>query len=513
MASLLAWLADSGARTSSGAPVASGYAWFYQPGTTDTQVTVFSDADGLYPVTQPARLDAGGRVAVYADAALQVLIQDSTRVTVRLHDRGNTVTAAQVEIENAVATGTSLTTGAQVAGGRTDLNTYLTNVRASMGTTNGNVLLGTVSMALKDAIKPLSRIYDVTAVPYGAAGDGITNDTIAVQAAITAADAVGGGIVLIPPGTFLVNSLTIPSNVSLLGAGSGKSIVETTSASLALLVTAGAFNAQGVKFKTTGKALLSYTAVAPNSTVFTACAFECTNAATVSVVDAEFSGSVNVLTFVGCDFVQTGAGGTQAFLDGGCTVIGGTITFASGHVVDGSFMKLDGVIVEYTGAGTSTFFGASSADLHNFTDCVFTSSGGGTLDLNAGSYAVEKGCYGAFGSGVFRSSELRDSSSITTTISAALYAPTPLYARTFFITSTNAAFEWDAPTGASQWPGYDLMLWYKNTSGGAVTPTLDPVFKGTAVSVANNSACGWLFTWNGSLSKYVQIGSVIAYAS
>ena len=56
MAALTAWLKFSGARKSDGTPVASGTVYFYQPGTTNTQVTVYSDKDGTTAITQPLTL-------------------------------------------------------------------------------------------------------------------------------------------------------------------------------------------------------------------------------------------------------------------------------------------------------------------------------------------------------------------------------------------------------------------------------------------------------------------------
>src|SRR6478609_8917090 len=49
-----------------------------------------------------------------------------------------------------------------------------------------------------------ARTYDVTAAPYSARGDGVTNDRLAIQQAIEDASAAGGGTVLVPAGrTFL----------------------------------------------------------------------------------------------------------------------------------------------------------------------------------------------------------------------------------------------------------------------------------------------------------------------
>ncbi len=61
-------------------------------------------------------------------------------------------------------------------------------------------------------------VFNVKA--YGAVGDGATNDTTAIQAAITAASVAGGGRVLIPAGVFNHTGLSITSDgVTLCGVG------------------------------------------------------------------------------------------------------------------------------------------------------------------------------------------------------------------------------------------------------------------------------------------------------
>ncbi|HEY4012194.1 MAG TPA: glycosyl hydrolase family 28 protein [Polyangiaceae bacterium] len=55
---------------------------------------------------------------------------------------------------------------------------------------------------------------------FGAVGDGTTDNTTAIQAALTAATAAGGGVVTVPAGTFLSGPLTVGSGTDLdLAAG------------------------------------------------------------------------------------------------------------------------------------------------------------------------------------------------------------------------------------------------------------------------------------------------------
>lgn len=53
---------------------------------------------------------------------------------------------------------------------------------------------------------------------FGAAGDGATNDTTAIQNALNSAEIDGGGIVFFPKGIYLINNtLKLPNKVQMLG--------------------------------------------------------------------------------------------------------------------------------------------------------------------------------------------------------------------------------------------------------------------------------------------------------
>ena len=56
---------------------------------------------------------------------------------------------------------------------------------------------------------------------YGAVGDGVTDDTAAIQAALDAAHIAGGGVIFFPEGTYLTDQLSVYSNTILTGTGNG----------------------------------------------------------------------------------------------------------------------------------------------------------------------------------------------------------------------------------------------------------------------------------------------------
>ena len=69
---------------------------------------------------------------------------------------------------------------------------------------------------------------------YGADNTGATNTTTAIQAAIDAAEAAGGGTVYVPSGEYLVGQVNLKSNVSIMGAGESSQFTTSNAAGGAL---------------------------------------------------------------------------------------------------------------------------------------------------------------------------------------------------------------------------------------------------------------------------------------
>lgn len=83
-------------------------------------------------------------------------------------------------------------------------------------------------------------VLNVTEAPYSAVGDGVTDDSVAIRAAITAAGTAGGAIIYFPVGTYLVSKdptgawcLDITcANTTLMGV-KGASVIKAAASALA----------------------------------------------------------------------------------------------------------------------------------------------------------------------------------------------------------------------------------------------------------------------------------------
>jgi hypothetical protein len=106
------------------------------------------------------------------------------------------------------------------------------DVNASAGITAGKLSFtqagtGATARTIDSKLKDLVSVKD-----FGAVGDGVANDTAAIQAAIDSLPA-NGGTVFVPVGTYLVGTLVFPNDpkvVNFVGAGQHSTILEMATA-------------------------------------------------------------------------------------------------------------------------------------------------------------------------------------------------------------------------------------------------------------------------------------------
>lgn len=207
----------SGAVTSAGVAVASGNARFYNTGGL-VAATVYSDAACTTAYTQPIVLDAGGRKVgpqIWAKTVVRMILKDAAdSATILDVDPLNIVRAEQVFVTNAAVNG----------GAETDLNTLITGSSLATYKESANATTRAVSTRFGEIA--------VSVMDFAATGDGSTDDTSTIQAAIDRVAARGGGWVEFPKGTFKISAaLTISSpGIKLRGAGVGVTIIRNTGA-------------------------------------------------------------------------------------------------------------------------------------------------------------------------------------------------------------------------------------------------------------------------------------------
>ena len=100
------------------------------------------------------------------------------------------------------------------------------------------ITAGATAKTITDLTLNQAKVFNVKA--YGAAGDGTTNDTAAIQSAINAAGAAGGGTAYLPAGSYLTSSsISLVSNVQVIGAGKKATIVKGNAGSTATFIILG----------------------------------------------------------------------------------------------------------------------------------------------------------------------------------------------------------------------------------------------------------------------------------
>ena len=193
-----------------GSPLSGGLLYTYQSGTTTPQTT-YTSVTGVTANTNPVVLNAGGRVVneiwLTQGQAYKFVLKTSAGVTIGTYDNVPGVAdPSSIYAALAAPTGSSLVGFIQSGTGA-----VATTVQAKLRE----------SVSVKD---------------FGAVGDGIINDTVAIQLALDSS----AKEVFFPEGEYLVSEqgnyapvigqtdgycLTVPSNVAIKGVGIGSKIL------------------------------------------------------------------------------------------------------------------------------------------------------------------------------------------------------------------------------------------------------------------------------------------------
>jgi hypothetical protein len=178
-------------------------------------------------------LDSNGRpsTSIYVNEQVRVLVKDANGTTVA--DFVDGMSAPSVEVISQSFTGNDYDDSDAGASKPTDLNAMADLWLTKNGAIDWQVLFNGAATTIQAALGALQGlVYNVKESTYGAAGDSTTDDTSAIQAAIDAANAAGGGWVFFPKGTYITTSaLTLKDKVSLVGVGPNGSVISLTSGS------------------------------------------------------------------------------------------------------------------------------------------------------------------------------------------------------------------------------------------------------------------------------------------
>jgi len=126
-------------------------------------------------------------------------------------------------------------TGALVA---TNVQAAITEVVSDLAASSGSSTVGFLQSGTGAVARTVqAKERDVVSVKdFGAVGDGVTDDTAPIQAAINAVESAGGGTLLFPKGTYIAAGLQIKGGVYLQGSGERATILKLKSSANTYLI-------------------------------------------------------------------------------------------------------------------------------------------------------------------------------------------------------------------------------------------------------------------------------------
>src|ERR1700722_990329 len=190
-----------------GNQLGAGLVYTYVPNTT-TPKTTGQDSGEVTPHANPITLDAAGSCLLYGAGSYTLNVTDS--------------------LGNAIPAYSGLTFDAATSAG---ISPVMVPV------------VGAATIAIAQAAMNVAGVYNIQNTSYAGGADpsGLADSTMAINAAITACQNAGAGIVWFPPGTYLVSGTisVTASGVQLLGAGLNATVLQFTNGTNDCIVFAG----------------------------------------------------------------------------------------------------------------------------------------------------------------------------------------------------------------------------------------------------------------------------------
>lgn len=255
------------------------------------------------PGTNIITLDANGAAEVYCSVYCDVTLKNSAGTTLRTVTVGNS--SSLVEVRSTSFKGDDYDgSPSNTAGQPITLTSVLNLWATSAGTTDFKVLFGGVATNLQTALAGFSGLFTNVKDPtYGAVGDGVTNDTTAIAAAITAA---AGGVVFFPAGTYVVDQIVIATaNINLLGFGATLALTGGGASlfSFSDNTQSSTKRITGFRFTASGSAAQFIDTEDNQNIVIDSCRFETTNITGRAIRIRDVSSTKTRIKIVNCDFI------------------------------------------------------------------------------------------------------------------------------------------------------------------------------------------------------------------
>jgi len=211
----LSALAGAGAQflDNNGAILSGGKLYSYAAGTTTPQTT-YTSASGSTAHTNPIILNSAGRVATG-----EIWLTENVAYKFSLYTSANVLIATYDDIPS-INDSIAVNAFASNLANTSDpaLGDALVGFRQS--NSSGN-LVGSVGRTVHQKLQEIVSVKD-----FGAVGDGVTDDTTAIQTAFNSLNSAGGGTAYLPAGTYKVTQIALRPTVNVLGDGITSTIID-----------------------------------------------------------------------------------------------------------------------------------------------------------------------------------------------------------------------------------------------------------------------------------------------